>query len=495
MTYHMVRQGVTALLLLSTVAVAAGAACGQDAASPLLHAMQDVEAQAEKAASDPHRPVYHFRPLAGHMNDINGPIWHQGWYHVFYQFKPRWQGKHWGHARSRDLVHWEQLPIALWPSEDQNEIACYSGTSVINGRGEPMLFYTSISRGYFDRPRPQDWHLKTWAALGDPDLLTWRKHPANTLISRRTQGEAGDGYDPFVFQHAGRTFLVLTSGSQLKLLEADDAELTRWTPRGSLFARPAGRTGVWECPNVVRLGEKWLVLVSVSPRHIEYFVGTFDVASYRFRAETDGILDHGHDEAGRLCVYGSNLLADARGRAILLAWVHGPSGPAWSGCMTLPRAVSLDPAGALRQQPVEELTSLRGPHHALAGFPLHNTARLLEGVAGDLLEIKVTLAPGDAGSVGLRVRHSADGKRAATIACDRKSLDVMGVQVPYRLAPGGELSLHVFLDKQVVEVYVDEGRACVTRVIRADAEDRGVELFAADGRAHVKALDVWELKP
>ena len=74
-----------------------------------------------RAASDPTRPAYHFHPPAGWMNDPNGTIYHSGWYHLFYQHNPfgdRWGSIHWGHARSRDLVRWEHLPIALGPNRE-----------------------------------------------------------------------------------------------------------------------------------------------------------------------------------------------------------------------------------------------------------------------------------------------------------------------------------------------------------------------------------------
>ena len=446
---------------------------------------------------DANRPVYHFRPTAGSMNDINGPIFHKGFYHIFYQFNPPGtRGKHWGHARSKDLVRWEHLPIALQPSEKEGEIDCYSGSSVINGRGEPMLFYTSISRGYRDRPRPKDWHLKTWAATGDADLLTWQKHPANTLISRESHGPAGDGYDPFVFQNAGRTFLVLTTGSRLQLFEAANPELTRWTYRGILFERPSGHTGTWECPNFFRLGDQWVLLVSPSPQPIEYFIGSFDQTSFRFRPRTEGILDHGRDAAGRFCAYASNVLFDRQGRCVLFAWVHVQGHPAGSGCMTLPRTLTLGPTGKLCQQPVKELESLRGRHHAVPVFTVNDTRRMLEGATSDTVEMNASFELGDAKTIGLGLRRSADGKRTAAITYDRESLQVLGTKVPHLLPQQQkEFRLHFFLDNRILEVYTDDGRVCITRVLPADAEARGIEVFATGGQARVKELDVWEMTP
>jgi beta-fructofuranosidase len=99
--------------------------------------------------SDSSRPQFHFRPAAGWLNDPNGPLFWRGWYHVFYQHNPfgeTWGNIHWGHARSRDLVRWEHLPIALAPLADRGERHCFSGCAAIAGNDRPVLLYTSIGR-------------------------------------------------------------------------------------------------------------------------------------------------------------------------------------------------------------------------------------------------------------------------------------------------------------------------------------------------------------
>ena len=94
------------------------------------------------------------------------------------------------------------------------------------------------------------------------------------------------------------------------------------------------------------------------------------------------------------------------------------------------------------------------------------------------------------------MRRSDDGSRAITISYDGQTLDVAGTAVPLKLAADGEqLTLHVFLDKTVVEVFANGGRECVTKVIYTPEQDLGLELFATGGRAMVRSLDVWQIKP
>src|SRR6266481_901842 len=137
---------------------------------------------AERAAKDRTRPVFHLTSPANWINDPNAPIYYQGHYHLFYQHNPYgddWGHMHWGHFKSKDLVHWEHMPIALAPSEDLGEEHCFSGCATVTKKGQVMLIYTSIGK----RPPEQ------WAAVPEDDELSrWRKHPANPILTEKLHG-------------------------------------------------------------------------------------------------------------------------------------------------------------------------------------------------------------------------------------------------------------------------------------------------------------------
>src|SRR5438552_13308335 len=125
-------------VLLSLCAQLAMSAPAESTNPAIARAMSSIAQAAGAAAADSRRPLYHFHPPANWMNDPNGPIYHQGYYHLFYQHNPygeQWGHMHWGHARSRDLVRWEHLPIALWPSADKGEEHCFSGCATLDGLG------------------------------------------------------------------------------------------------------------------------------------------------------------------------------------------------------------------------------------------------------------------------------------------------------------------------------------------------------------------------
>jgi beta-fructofuranosidase len=182
--------------------LAALASSQMDAAeSSLKRAMESVNAVIPTAAADPERPVYHFHPPANWHNDPNGTMFYRGWHHLFYQFNPygsTWGHMHWGHARSRDLVNWEHLPIALGPSEDRGETAVFSGAATLTRDGQRRLFYTSIGNR-----SPEQW----MAVPADEDLIGWTKSPRNPILTTAVHGalEVADWRDPFLFTEEGAT--------------------------------------------------------------------------------------------------------------------------------------------------------------------------------------------------------------------------------------------------------------------------------------------------
>lgn len=145
-------------------------------------AVHSVEKSLEIAPADPHRPAYHVSPSVNWMNDPNGLIFYKGEYHLFYQhnpFSPQWGNIHWAHCKSKDLIHWEQLPIALAPSEDYDKDGCFSG-SAVEHEGKLYLFYTG---NVFTTPTglPDDLLQQQCVAVSE-DGVNFRKDSANPVI-------------------------------------------------------------------------------------------------------------------------------------------------------------------------------------------------------------------------------------------------------------------------------------------------------------------------
>ncbi len=461
----------------------------------VIRAMANLEESIPKADADPSRPVFHFAAPGNWMNDPNGPFYNKGYYHIYYQHNPfgdGWGHMHWGHARSRDLIYWKHLPIALWPSKELGEDHVFSGCTTTNSKGEIMSFYTSIGRG-----KSATDYAEQWVATGDPDANVFVKHPGNPILTEKLHGDVKvyDWRDPFIFREGRRTFMVCggnlnrgKGGEGVVLLyEAGDGALTNWTYRGVLFKHPDKSVTNIECPNFFKLGNRWVLIVSPH-RKVEYFTGTFDAAAGQFVAQQRGLMDHSDN------YYAPNCMEDPEGRRVLWGWVRGfKDGRGWNGCFTLPRIVTMGSDGHLRQVPAPSLQKLRKQPFQLADVELKDSTNSLQNVNGHQLELAAEFEPGSAKRFGLRLRVSEDGRRSINIECDGRDLDIAGAKAALPTDQQGKtLRLQVFVDRSILEVYAN-GRLCFTRVVYPGEKDLGLGLFASGGTATVKSLTVWAM--
>ena len=476
---------------------------------------EEYEAQVAQARRDPHRPAYHFLPPANWLNDPNGLIQWQGEYHLFYQYNPYGafhQRIHWGHAVSKDLVHWTHLPVALTPTPGADEDGCWSGCAV-NDNGTPTLIYTG-SRAGDQRP---------CLATSTDDLRTWEKWPGNPIIPAPPPDLELIGFRDHSVWKEGDSWYQLVGagikgvGGATLLYRSPD--LRQWTYLHPLYVGDLSRTtplwlgSMWECADFFPLGDKHILVVSVwNQEQLHY--STYQTGSYadhRFTPETVHKLDFGDNY-----FYAPQTMRDDQGRRLIWAWIQegrslaAQRAAAWSGAMSLPRVLTLRADGLLGMEPAPELTALRGAHHPFAARDLApDQPQVLGEVQGDTLEIVAEFDPGDAQQVGLKVRCAPGGEEETFIYYDvatgrlavdraRSSLDPdveQGLRDgPLAPAPGEPLTLRVFLDRSIIEVYAN-GRACLTcRVYPTRPDSQGVAVVVTGGSARLKALDIWALK-
>ncbi len=464
------------------------------AEDPLQMAMESVKAAIPTAAADPERPVYHFHPPANWNNDPNGTMFYRGWHHLFYQFNPYgslWGHMHWGHARSRDLVNWEHLPIALAPSEEKGETAVFSGGAMMTRQGQPRIFYTSIGNR-----APEQW----MAAPVDDDMIVWKKSQQNPVLTTVAHGalKVFDWRDPFLFTEAGVTYMVCggnTSGQkwggagQVQLYRATNGELTKWKHLGPVFACRDREIINIECPNLFKLDGKWVLIVSPQ-KPCEYFVGSLDLNRPRFIPETRGVLDAGDD-------YASNISTDPSGRTILWLWgrTENPPSKGWNSVMTLPRILSIGPDGFLWQRPAAEFEKLRtAPFPAATSGPLTATPTVIRGIRGDCMELECDLALGKAAAVTVELRRSDSGKAGASITMNSEGLLSVG-KATTLLGKNDRYHLRIFLDKRVLEVYANDGMAALYGTTDAGRDDLGIAASARGDGAELTSIKGWHMKP
>jgi beta-fructofuranosidase len=473
----------------------------------------DAHASRSKLAHDKHRPCYHFLPVANWMNDPNGLIQWKGDYHLFYQYNPNgaFHGTiHWGHAVSKDLVHWTDLPIALSPTPGgPDKDGCWSGCAV-DDHGTLTLIYTGID------PQVQ------CVATSTDDLITWQKHPQNPLIDAPPKdldvvglsGNLWDFRDPWVWRENGTWFMLVGSGIKGKggtALLYRSLNLIDWDYLHPILVGSAGEARqVWECPSLFKLEEKDVLLFCEYPEfaHTYYYIGAY--TDYRFRPEIRCKTDYGK------YYYSAQTLLDDQGRRLMWGWIkEGRSEQSqkvsgWSGVMSLPRILSISPNGRLGMRPAPELEMLREQHYQWNDLHLTPSAEsILSEVQGDCLEIMADIEPRPHTTFDLKVRCTPDREEQTVITYDHHSqilsvdssrssrspeVERERIDAPVGDSSGETLRLHIFLDRSVLEVFAS-GDVCITsRIYPSRADSLGLDLSVHHGTLKLKTLDIWTMK-
>ena len=467
----------------------------------IIQAEKALDNATKKAEKDVFRPLYHFTAPANWMNDINGPLYYNGYYHIFYQHNPYndyWNHMHWGHAKSRDLIHWEHLPIALWPSFDKGELHCFSGCSVIGADGLPIIFYTKVTY-----PEPQDespylWPLiahEQWAAIPeDGDLVLWKKHPLNPILTLENHGGPDfepNWRDPFIFQEAGRTFMILGGDiddrATIPIYEAKDKSLLKWEYKGIFYEEPRENTFFFECPNFFKLGNKWYLIYSAH-KPVTYYVGEFDLNSYKFKPQERGLIDYSTN------FYASNLMHE-NNRILLYGWIKDfKEDMGWSGAMSIPRQITRDSNGGLLTYPVEEARALRKTLLGTYKFRAENKDYILDQAVGRNLEIEATFKNINSANFGLTVFRDSENRTGLTISIHNNVMTVGDVNVPLQNErASNEITLNIFLDNSIAEVFLNKGEAVVTKVFYPTQNGVGISVFSDSGSVEVDSINVWQL--
>jgi len=452
--------------------------------------------------TDYHRPQYHYLPAKNWMNDPNGVIHWRGHYHLFYQYNPHGANHanmHWGHAVSDDMIHWEELPIAIAPtpnSPDQGGI--FSGC-IVDDNGTPKAFYTGVNDDYSVQAQCM--------AIGNDDLTQWQKYEGNPLIPAPPLelGQTGDFRDPYVWRSDDGWYMVVGSriegvGGAILLYHSED--LTNWTYLNPLFIGESSRNGVmFECPNFFPLDDKWVLIISshtgTETGTVLYWVGDF--VDHQFIPEHEGVLDSGYH-------YASLTHEDAQGRRILYGWLREGRSveqdlvAGWSGVQAIPRVLSLDGNNRLLMSPVPELEQARRSHHVP---DLSDNGMV--SVSGLQLDIALTMTIGEADIYGLEVMRSDDGNENVRIYYDRRTEtiriertyadnphnhDTYTQGLPHPLDDGETLDLRIMLDGSVIEVIANQRTSITSRFYASSDDSQHIRIITPSA---VESIEVWEM--
>ncbi len=296
------------------------------------------------------RLKYHFELKKGWMNDPNGLCKFNGVYHAFFQHYPYakvWGPMHWGHAISKDLIHWEELPIALTPDKPyENGGGCFSG-SAIEKDGVLYLFYTSVSKELG----------QTQSLAISKDGINFEKYDKNPIIDKVPSDGSKDFRDPKVFKYEDKYMMVCGSGKDEvgKVLLFESNDLFNWTYVGILFEdKNCGE--VIECPDFFKLGDDYILMFSMMNRDLystNFIIGSFDGKNFKEKRRVQ-------NEAGPE-FYAPQTFFDGS-RRIIIGWMYSRKKAPdkytnYAGALSIPRELKIID-GKLINFPVLECNSL-----------------------------------------------------------------------------------------------------------------------------------------
>jgi|TARA_B100000315_G_scaffold216331_1_gene216135 sucrose-6-phosphate hydrolase SacC (GH32 family) len=493
-----------------------------------------VEAQREfrdVLLNDPYRPTYHFvNPEGRGMPfDPNGAIFWNSMYHLCYIYQNDDRiAEHaigernydcWGHASSIDLLHWRFHKTALAPGDPDKSI--FSGNCFINNKGEATMLYHAVGAG------------NCIATCSEPELENWTKLTSNPIVPIPEKGSLFSSWDPHGWTENGVHHAIF-GGPTPALFKAQD--LDDWEYVGPFMSRELPDVDTEHedvsCPDFFELGDRHALLCISHERGARIYLGEWK--NNQFHPEVHQRMNF----PGGTCFAPESLLDD-KGRRIMWAWVldrnerlhitdfTNPPAYGWSGIMTLPRVLSLAGDGTLLIAPVEELERLRLRERRERNITVKDDRTVrLDGIEGNTLELALTIDPGDADALGLKVCASPDGKEQTlieynpskgqlTVDLEKSSLDesikhysytmffrageenpIVTKQVaPLELGPGENLELRIFIDRSIIEIFANE-RQCITQRIYPTREDStGIELFSKGSSMTVKSLQAWDMAP
>jgi fructan beta-fructosidase len=428
------------------------------------------------------RPQFHFSPRRGWNNDPNGLVYYQGEYHLFFQHNPygwNWGNMHWGHAVSTDLIHWRELPIALYPDRHGT---MFSGSAVVDwnntagfqtGTEKPIVCIFTAAGSPFTQG----------LAYSNDRGRSWTKFEGNPVLPHT----AGENRDPKVIWYAPEKKWVMAlylDKNDYGLFSSKD--LKQWERMSGVTIAETS-----ECPEFFeialdgnRQNTRWVFYGGNG----HYLVGRFDGRTFTPEAGPQ-VLHHGN------CWYASQTYTDIPaedGRRILIPWgTMTMPGMPFNQMMGVPVELTLrttETGPSLFAYPVKEHALLRARSHTVAAQGLKPGANPLATIEAELVDVVAEVVPGAATELGFNLRGVAVTWQAKTqeLVCGDKKAVLKPID--------GRIRLRLMVDRASVDIFGNDGRLYVPIGVVVPRENRSFEVYAKGDGARINSLEVHELK-
>ncbi|CAF1504698.1 unnamed protein product [Rotaria sordida] len=468
------------------------------------------------------------------MNDPNGLVYYDGEWHLFYQHYP-YESKplniHWGHAISKDLITWIELPIAIKP--ENKDVGIWSGSVIIDwknitGFQNETTIHPMIAIYTWQKLKWQEQHMAYSLDRG----RTWTKYHSNPIVSLNDSISKPNNMniqsseivfrDPKVIFHTSTAswILVLTGGNHIQFYKSID--LIHWSLVSRFGYEYNSHSSIWKCPDLIEFPltkakkklNLWILIVSrqtsasIGDSAMQYFIGTFDGTTFRNLQLTQTInrLDYGPDFYAGIIYHN---ISQYDGRQIIISWMNNwqyaqdvPTGPLWRGQMTIPRQLKLDFNSFtnnyhLRQLPVHELYSyskkLLTFHHQIL---TSNTTNILSNISSHVFMLSTEFHNITKTTViRLYVRQSLDKSEYTEIKYVGKNNQIefdrshsgninfhsgfftkFNITLDDETLTMGILQFQIIVDRCSVEIFVNGGKYTMTTLIFPKFESQRMEL-------------------
>lgn len=500
--------------------------------------MQRFNESRKRLSDDPHRPFYHYVNPESTLNDPNGLCFWQDRWHLFYQaYPPEDPRQHWGHAVSDDLIHWKDLPYAIYPNPEE---CCFSGSALVED-DRVIAMYHGTKLG------------NMVAISSDPLLLNWEKVTNGAVIPFPNEDDPPPPYsvfDPCIWKKDGIYYALsggwLPHGPAKKQIRANflfrSDDLEHWEYMHPFVENDqftlVGDDGA--CPYFWPIGDDKHILLFFS--HMsggQYLLGNYETDRDKFVVINHGLFNFGG--ATPSGVHAPSATPDGKGGVIVLFNMnHGKTIQGWNQIMTLPRRLTLDKNDDLHMEPAGDIESLRYDHQHIGKTVLPaNEEVILDSIQGNTMELVIDLDPKNSPMIEINVLRSPNGEELTRIAFfkDRGfryrehvpndtalnansdslkplplryesliSIDTSYASIlpdvvsrapetaPIRTLSDEPLKLRIFIDRSVVEVFVN-GKQCVAvRVYPGRDDSLGVSLRSQGQDAELVSLDAWQMR-
>ena len=471
-----------------------------------------------------YRPAYHHTPLYGWMNDPNGMVYHDGVWHLCYQWNPfgsKWQNMTWGHSTSRDLIHWEPQEPTLLPD---GLGTIFSGSSAIDEANSAGFGKNSIVTLFTSAANSQVQSL----AYSNDGGYTYTTYPGNPVLTFESEAR-----DPNMFwnEETKQWTLILAHALDHEMLIFTSPDLKSWTLQSSFGKGLGAQDGVWECPDLFELPvtgtqeKKWVLICNINPggpfggSATQYFTGSFDGKTFKVDTDASGNvptkwLDYGKDH------YATVSWSDTPGRRTVIGWMSNWQYAAevptlqFRSANTLPREMGVfkvDDQYYVSSKPSPELDALRGKitHNAKriqVGKRAHTVSLPQEN--DGICEILMNVDAKRSKQLKMTLANKAQEKvtiiydvEKETISFDRTqsgivdfSQDFPAVTVTPTYENDGSVNLRLFIDRSSMELFEQEGRFVMTNLVFPTSPYTTLSFQAEEGSAKVNNLQIYSIK-